>query len=658
MNACPGTEMGIENLDFQNEEKFDEDIIQEGDAVCFHISNGIQFIITITPDNYYKNGKRIIRMMDCVGHKYGTIFEARPCTISKSEEEVDETTKKSKKDNNGHSKKKSEKISETFVATNLSNIFEDINVEDFGISLNDEIRQYSLEGLLAEDNLLNQEDDKDHEDMAEEDGEIERGGEIQEQRKRGRNGRQGNFIRGFRKDNRNLVANQNNQQLALPQIEAMRKEGKSGVDIIKELIKHSATWDEKTNFSKLKWLNKKLGRYILRGRVTKCTALSVAESVYNQRKSVPTVEKTSCYVRTDTLSQILNFGNIHAESRIMVWDGCGGVVLGAIIERMYQPHLQTMERSKDKEENIYVRPGTIYNLFTGKNCGLTESILPRNYNYKAKKELSIVENIATQDIERMKMTTEEFCESVNKDINAPIDMIKSGNTTYDIKMKRKKKLMNMNEQRKGLQKGVETIIFAGRANYEDFILDLMMSFLKSSGNLIIYCDCVEPLIKLFDTLRPLKWIINLQLTSTWLREIQVLPGRTHPTNIMTTDGGYILSCIKIDLLDTEKFKGYLSSHRQGASYGSNRKEISSDNRKENKKRSHTDTIEVNTQDKESDTNQEREMDENHDIVDTQKKEDANVNAKKQKLQDVVVNNVNKEVDQAVEEDFFNNVGPK
>ena len=42
-----------------------------------------------------------------------------------------------------------------------------------------------------------------------------------------------------------------------------------------------------------------------------------------------------------------------------------------------------------------------------------------------------------------------------------------------------------------------------------------------------------------------KAAVALQLQESWLREQQVLPGRTHPHMTMSTTGGYILSGIKV-----------------------------------------------------------------------------------------------------------------
>ena len=392
--------------------------------------------------------------------------------------------------------------------------------------------------------------------------------------------------------------------------------------------------------------------------------MSVAQSIYTQRIGVNTVEKTSCYLRIDTLSQILNFGNIYAGSRVMVWDGCGGVVLGSMVERMYEPRLKVNEISNQKQNqnldpsattstteeeksNIldqtekrgrtYYKndPGIIFNLFAGKNDGLTESVLPRNFNYTKNKELSIIENIATHDIERMKMSTEEFCKAVNKDIHQPIERSKSESAKIDIKKKRKIKLLQMNEQRKDLQKGVDTMIFAGRANFEEFVPDLMETFLKASGILLIYCDCVEPLLKLFDNLRSRKTIINLELTSRWLREIQVLPGRTHPKNSMSTDGGYLLSCIKVDLLGTQELPRYPKKKSLDKKRSSNEIET---NAKGEEREEHT--IKQNAFGK-------------RDIENTREKQDTEGLKKKQKIQhNLDAQKSSSTVKEESEENFF------
>jgi hypothetical protein len=57
---------------------------------------------------------------------------------------------------------------------------------------------------------------------------------------------------------------------------------------------------------------------------------------------------------------------------------------------------------------------------------------------------------------------------------------------------------------------------------------------------------MEPLAHCFLELQRNNLAINLRLTDTWMREYQVLPGRTHPHMTMSQNGGFLLTGIKLD----------------------------------------------------------------------------------------------------------------
>jgi hypothetical protein len=50
-------------------------------------------------------------------------------------------------------------------------------------------------------------------------------------------------------------------------------------------------------------------------------------------KTVSLPPSTS-HLRYDTLAQMLTLGNIHAGSKVLVFETCAGLVLGAVMERM------------------------------------------------------------------------------------------------------------------------------------------------------------------------------------------------------------------------------------------------------------------------------------------------------------------------------------
>jgi tRNA (adenine-N(1)-)-methyltransferase non-catalytic subunit len=54
--------------------------------------------------------------------------------------------------------------------------------------------------------------------------------------------------------------------------------------------------------------------------------------------------------------------------------------------------------------------------------------------------------------------------------------------------------------------------------------------------------------------------VQLKLTENWLREYQVLPGRTHPFVTMSSNGGFLLSGVKVEGCG-ERPGGFLAPRR-------------------------------------------------------------------------------------------------
>ena len=73
----------------------------------------------------------------------------------------------------------------------------------------------------------------------------------------------------------------------------------------------------------------------------------------------------------------------------------------------------------------------------------------------------------------------------------------------------------------------------------------LLPFLAPSSPFVVYCEYIEPLTECFMNLQKKKLAINLHLSDTWMREYQVLPGRTHPSMSMTQSGGFILTGTKL-----------------------------------------------------------------------------------------------------------------
>lgn len=88
------------------------------------------------------------------------------------------------------------------------------------------------------------------------------------------------------------------------------------------------------------------------------------------------------------------------------------------------------------------------------------------------------------------------------------------------------------------------IIIAVRYDPTETLLGLW-PYLAPSSPFVVYCEYIEPLTECFMELQKKKIAINLRLSDTWMREYQVLEGRTHPSMNMSQSGGFILTGTKL-----------------------------------------------------------------------------------------------------------------
>jgi tRNA (adenine-N(1)-)-methyltransferase non-catalytic subunit len=77
------------------------------------------------------------------------------------------------------------------------------------------------------------------------------------------------------------------------------------------------------------------------------------------------------------------------------------------------------------------------------------------------------------------------------------------------------------------------------------ILDKLLPFLSGSRPVVFFSIHKEFLTEAYYHMKISDKYLNVQLTESWLRRYQVLPGRTHPQMTTTGGGGYILSATRV-----------------------------------------------------------------------------------------------------------------
>jgi len=340
------------------------------------------------------------------------------------------------------------------------------------------------------------------------------------------------------KDNRNLVDNNTSQAITQRQVEAMRDDGcTSGSAIVAALIKSSATFAEKTEFSQAKYIARKQMKYQRRCRLLRCTAANIAEALYLKDP------RRIMNLREDSLAQILSYGNVYAGCQVLVFESCMGLLTGALAHRM----------------GGY---GKILSVYTTHQPGFTEMVSRFNPSLAEYQSIKWIPSwdVFADDVAPPK-ANEVDQEALERDqLKWPCEMqdhtlefVKGMSSVQEQsaflekragRFARKLTRHTSLEARRWLHNQSGSLIIATRHDPTETLLK-MLPFLAPSCNFVVFYEYIEPLLECFLELQKRGLAINLRLTDTWYREYQVLDGRTHPNMKMSQSGGFILTGIKL-----------------------------------------------------------------------------------------------------------------
>ncbi|KAI9334613.1 adenine(58)-N(1)-methyltransferase non-catalytic subunit TRM6, partial [Obelidium mucronatum] len=134
------------------------------------------------------------------------------------------------------------------------------------------------------------------------------------------------------RNNSNLKDREENQKVSKEEIDRLKQEMQEGKieakDIIKTLVSNNSSHDGKTKFAQIKFIKRKARKYSKKFEVLETTARNLCDFYFTTRP-----QKTRG-IRVDTLAQIMCFANVMASSNMLVADSAGGLIVGALLERM------------------------------------------------------------------------------------------------------------------------------------------------------------------------------------------------------------------------------------------------------------------------------------------------------------------------------------
>ena len=339
-------------------------------------------------------------------------------------------------------------------------------------------------------------------------------------------------------DNRHLL--DDNKSQAMKQAELIKLKHKmDGAEIVQALIDNSATFDSKTDFSKAKYIARKQKKYQQRCRLVRCTASTICEALYNKDP------RKLMNMRADTLGQILSYSNVTAGCQVLVMETGMGVVTGALAQRM----------------GGY---GKILSIYSGQEPNFNDMLERFNLSFAENHSIKYVhsgdvfaEDATTVDVstipdqERLDREKLQWPCPLQDHTRAYLETITDERELDEFMAKRcnrfARKLVRQTPteaQEMLLSRPCDSIIIVSRHDPTSTLLK-MLPFLAPSCPFVVYCEFLEPLTECFHEIQRQGLAINLKLSDTWMREYQVLPGRTHPNMNMSQNGGFLLVGIKL-----------------------------------------------------------------------------------------------------------------
>ncbi|XP_026886792.2 tRNA (adenine(58)-N(1))-methyltransferase non-catalytic subunit TRM6 [Electrophorus electricus] len=356
-------------------------------------------------------------------------------------------------------------------------------------------------------------------------------------------------------DNRHIVDDGKSQKLTRDDIESLKEQGLKGQEIIQQLIDNSTTFRDKTEFAQEKYIKKKKKKYESHITVLKPSTRILA-MMYHGREPGKV-----CHLRYDTLAQLLTLGNIHAGSKIIVFETCAGLVLGSVMERMggygsviqmypgrgpVRAAMESFGFPSHFHDTLHEFPLCKVNAMLSGTLNLDEKD-PDGQSDGRLGEQSASSRLSSGG------SKEGSSESQSMEVCTQQARAKEVVQTEKLRdQKAQEKRVKIEEKRRRLAaaaallegRNADGLVIASRFHPCPLLLGLL-KFVAPSRPFVVYCQYREPLIECYTKLREQGGAINIRLTDTWVRHYQVLPNRTHPMLLMSGGGGYVLSGITV-----------------------------------------------------------------------------------------------------------------
>ena len=312
------------------------------------------------------------------------------------------------------------------------------------------------------------------------------------------------------KTNEFIQDNGSTQILSQNDIEDMKMQGIAGKEIVKSITKNSTSFKDKTEFSKAKWLKKKINKHQANIIVKKPSIRLFCTS--------PTSK-----LRPDILGKILNDGNLWTSSKVIVAECSDDLITSAVAQRV-------------------TKMGTVVQIFDQK----VPHVKYCRWLDFSSEHLNSLKYYPVKFLSQLKASSSNMSDESDSDCDRFDDDGK--NWKIELDNRRAKELQLELPQFMPVLLTLKSDKFDSliiSATYDPFpVLELLWDCIRPSGTLVIHTQHLPIILTCADFVHK-KGCSELTVIDHWFREIIVLPGRTRPDMRMQTGGGFILTCIKL-----------------------------------------------------------------------------------------------------------------
>lgn len=334
------------------------------------------------------------------------------------------------------------------------------------------------------------------------------------------------------------------------------RESSNSTEIIGTLVANSKSFNEKTEFSQEKYIKKKEKKYFDFIQVRRPTIRLLADIFYRQDPEKP------LGLRIDSLSQLISYSGVNSIGSYLLYEaGTSGLVPAAL--------LNSMGPSGDARL-VHIHPGNFaqkqavfaLNLDEAhtKKCVSVNlySVLRQFYQSSTDEEVAVVPEIEAivpeaeailPESRKRKAEDGGEDETETKKANIEVDSTELVSTADDKNFKgpqKKPKWFFENEEAiELLKKKVDSLVIVSKEDPFNIVKELLQ-FVHPGRPVVIFHTCKEILMECFSSLKSLDKMINVRLTTNWMRNYQVLPQRTHPAVQIQGTSGYLLVGYTVD----------------------------------------------------------------------------------------------------------------